>query len=87
VDGQDIRQEVTTEKQRVKELVEKVVSGRWRGFSCKKITDIVNIGIGGSDLGPKMVVIALQPYHCTDLKVHFVSKVDSYSLLQALHGV
>ena len=87
VDGQDIRQEVTKEKQRIKELVEKVVFGQWRGFSGKKITDVVNIGIGGSDLGPKMVVRALQPYHCTGLKVHFVSNVDADSLLQALHIV
>lgn len=87
VDGQNIRQEVTKEKQRIKELVEKVVSGQWRGFSGKKITDVVNIGIGGSDLGPKMVVRALQPYHCTGLKVHFVSNVDADSLLQALHIV
>lgn len=87
VDGQDIRQEVTKEKQRIKELVEKVVSGQWRGFSGKKITDVVNIGIGGSDLGPKMVVRALQSYHCTGLRVHFVSNVDANSLLQALHIV
>ncbi|MFV9931644.1 MAG: glucose-6-phosphate isomerase [Francisella endosymbiont of Hyalomma asiaticum] len=87
VDGQNIRQEVTKEKQRIKELVEKVVSGQWRGFSGKKITDVVNIGIGGSDLGPKMVVRALQPYHCTGLRVHFVSNVDANSLLQALHIV
>lgn len=87
VDGQDIRQEVKKEKQRVKELVEKVISGQWKGFSGKKITDVVNIGIGGSDLGPKMVVRALQPYHCTGLKVHFVSNVDADSLLQALHVV
>ena len=87
VDGQDIRQEVTKEKQRIKELVEKVVSGQWRGFSGKKITDVVNIGIGGSDLGLKMVVRALQPYHCTGLRVHFVSNVDANSLLQALHIV
>ncbi|AIT10123.1 glucose-6-phosphate isomerase [Candidatus Francisella endociliophora] len=87
VDGQDIRKEVKEEKQRVKELVEKVVSGEWKGFSGKKITDVVNIGIGGSDLGPKMVVRALQPYHCIGLKVHFVSNVDADSLLQALHVV
>ncbi|QWU99920.1 glucose-6-phosphate isomerase [Francisella salimarina] len=87
IDGQDIRKEVNEEKQRVKALVEKVTSGEWKGFSGKKITDIVNIGIGGSDLGPKMVVRALQPYHCTGLKVHFVSNVDADSLLQALHVV
>lgn len=87
IDGQDIHQEVKQEKKRIKELVENVVSGDWKGFSGKKITDVVNIGIGGSDLGPKMVVRALQPYHCTGLKIHFVSNVDADSLLQALHIV
>ncbi len=84
VDGQDIRKEVTQEKARVKALVEKVISGEWKGFSGKKITDVVNIGIGGSDLGPKMVVRALQPYNKTGLSVHFVSNVDADSLLQSL---
>jgi len=84
VDGQDIRKEVSQEKARVKALVEKVISGGWKGFSGKKIVDVVNIGIGGSDLGPKMVVRALQPYNDTGLKVHFVSNVDADSLLQAL---
>ncbi|MEY8715001.1 glucose-6-phosphate isomerase [Francisella philomiragia] len=87
IDGQDIRKEVNEEKQRVKALIEKVTSGEWKGFSGKRITDVVNIGIGGSDLGPKMVVRALQPYHCTGLRVHFVSNVDADSLLQALHVI
>ena len=84
VDGQDIREEVSQEKLRVKALVEKVISGEWKGFSGKKITDVVNIGIGGSDLGSKMVVRALQPCNNTGLSVHFVSNVDADSLLQAL---
>ncbi|MFT5950019.1 MAG: glucose-6-phosphate isomerase [Francisella sp.] len=84
VDGQDIREEVSQEKLRVKALVEKVISGEWKGFSGKKITDVVNIGIGGSDLGPKMVVRALRPCNNTGLSVHFVSNVDADSLLQAL---
>ncbi|KEI34575.1 glucose-6-phosphate isomerase [Francisella sp. W12-1067] len=87
VDDQDVRLEISQEKQRVKLFVEKVVSGEWKGYSGKKITDVVNIGIGGSDLGPKMVVRALTPYHCTGLKVHFVSNVDADSLLQALSCV
>ena len=87
VDGQDIRKEVEEEKQRVKALVEKVISGGWQGYSGKKITDVVNIGIGGSDLGPKMVVRALAPYHATGLNVHFVSNVDADSLLQVLTQV
>ena len=87
VDGQDIRKEVEEEKQRVKALVEKVISGGWQGYSGKKITDVVNIGIGGSDLGPKMVVRALAPYHAIGLNVHFVSNVDADSLLQVLTQV
>jgi glucose-6-phosphate isomerase len=87
IDGQDIRKEVTQEKLRVKKLVEDVINGNWLGFSGDKITDIVNIGIGGSDLGPKMVVEALRPYHTTGLNVHFVSNVDADSLLQSLGKV
>ncbi|AJC49245.1 glucose-6-phosphate isomerase [Allofrancisella guangzhouensis] len=87
VDDQNIHLEIYQEKQRVKSLIEKVTSGKWKGYSGKKITDIINIGIGGSDLGPKMVVRALVPYHCTGLKVHFVSNVDADSLLQALNCV
>lgn len=86
VDGEDVAKEVQKEKARVKELVRKVTTGEWLGFSGKKITDVVNIGIGGSDLGPKMVARALKPYH-TDLNIHFVSNVDADSLLQALHVV
>ena len=87
VDGQDIRKEVSDEKLRVKSVVKKVISGEWKGFSGKRITDVVNVGIGGSDLGPKMVVRALQPYNYTGLKVHFVSNVDADSLLQSLNLV
>lgn len=86
VGGEHIAEEVQKEKARVKELVRKVTTGEWLGFSGERITDVVNIGIGGSDLGPKMVARALKPYH-TDLNIHFVSNVDADSLLQALHVV
>lgn len=87
VDGENIRAEVLRERQRVTDLVEKVHSGQWLGFSGQKITDVVNIGIGGSDLGPKMVVEALRPYHLGKTKVHFVSNVDGDSLLRVLEQV
>jgi len=54
-----------------------VRSGAWKGFTGKPITDIVNLGIGGSDLGPVMVTEALKPFCKRDLKVHFVSNVDA----------
>ncbi|WHN66426.1 glucose-6-phosphate isomerase [Cysteiniphilum sp. QT6929] len=81
VDGVDVKPEIIKERLRVKALVEKVHNGQWRGHSGKKITDVVNIGIGGSDLGPRMVVEALAPYHLNKTKVHFVSNVDAESIL------
>ena len=57
-------------------LVERVHSGSWKGFTGKRITDVINIGIGGSDLGPRMVTKALTPYHVDAVKVHFVANVD-----------
>ena len=63
----------------------KVRSGEWLGFTGKKITDVVNLGIGGSDLGPVMVTEALKPYtRGTDLKVHFVSNVDGTHVQEVL---
>jgi glucose-6-phosphate isomerase len=61
-----------------------VRSGKWTGFTGQAITDIVNIGIGGSDLGPKMVCEALKPYGKPGLRVHFVSNVDSTDLVETL---
>lgn len=66
------------------EFVDAVHSGRWVGATGKKITDIVNIGIGGSDLGPLMVTEALKPYQHPDINCHFVSNVDAADLLSAL---
>ena len=81
VDGIDVKSEIVKERVRMKALVEKVHSGQWRGYSGKQITDVVNIGIGGSDLGPRMVVQALAPYHLGKIQVHFVSNVDAESIL------
>jgi glucose-6-phosphate isomerase len=62
----------------------KVRSGEWKGFSGKAITDVVNIGIGGSDLGPVMVTEALKPYGKPDLRVHFVSNIDGTHIAETL---
>ena len=62
-------------------------SGQWTGYTGKRITDIVNIGIGGSDLGPRMVCHALRPYHKPGLAVHFVSNVDGHDLDAVLNRV
>jgi glucose-6-phosphate isomerase len=60
----------------MREFSQSVRNGTWKGYSGKAITDVVNIGIGGSDLGPVMVTEALKPYSKRDLRVHFVSNVD-----------
>ena len=56
---------------------EKIHGGNWKGYSGKKIKNIINIGIGGSNLGPKMIVEALTPFHIKDIEVRFVSNVDA----------
>jgi len=76
VDGVDILPEIREERQRVQLLAEKVRTRKWRGATNQAITDIVNLGIGGSHLGPLMVTEALRPYTLHDLNVHFVSNVD-----------
>jgi glucose-6-phosphate isomerase len=69
---------------KMRRFCEQVRSGAWQGFSGKPITDIVNIGIGGSDLGPKMVSTALTPYASDSLKVHFISNIDQADIVQTL---
>ena len=68
-------------------LSEQFRNGKIKGATGKVITDIINIGIGGSDLGPRMVVRALQPYHHVSLKVHFVANVDGTALFETLQGL
>ena len=75
VDGEDVMPEVNAVLAKMKAFSEKVISGQWKGYTGKPITDAVNIGIGGSDLGPYMVTEALKPYR-TRLNLHFVSNVD-----------
>jgi glucose-6-phosphate isomerase len=87
VDGADVMPAVGRVLRQMGDLVERVRSGQWRGCSGESITDIVNIGIGGSDLGPYMVCEALKPYARPDLRVHFVSNVDASHLAEVLKKV
>jgi len=87
LDGQDVIAEVHQVLDRMAAFSEQVRSGGWTGYSGKPITDIVNIGIGGSDLGPEMACLALRPYHHARLRLHFVSNVDGADLEAVLRSV
>ena len=87
VDGEDVMPDVNEVLAKMKRFSEAIRSGEWKGYSGKAITDIVNIGIGGSDLGPKMVTSALKPYAKDNLRVHFVSNVDSSDMAETLKAV
>ena len=87
VDGQDVAADVHAVLNRVRAFSDAVRSGAWLGYSGKPITDIVNIGIGGSDLGPKMVCLALRQYAHPRLTMHFVSNVDGHDIDAALAQV
>src|SRR5258706_5157339 len=85
VDGQDVMPDVNKVLRQMKKFCKAVREGEWRGYTGKKITDIVNIGIGGSDLGPVMVTEALKPYaDDAQLRVHFVSNVDGTHVAETL---
>jgi len=88
VDGVDVMPEVNRVLAHMREFSDAVRSGQWTGYTGQAITDVVNIGIGGSDLGPKMVCEALKPYggrpQGPPLRVHFVSNVDSTDLVETL---
>ena len=79
--------EVNTVLQRIKGFTDKVRSGEWKGQTGKSITDIVNIGIGGSDLGPVMCCEALKPYSKRDLNMHFCSNIDGTHITEILKSV
>ncbi|KQC08494.1 MAG: glucose-6-phosphate isomerase [Candidatus Cloacimonas sp. SDB] len=82
--GKDIMPEIRSVLNQMREFSENVRNGSWKGFTGKAITDIVNIGIGGSDLGPLMVTEALKPYSSNHIKVHFVSNVDATHIVETL---
>jgi glucose-6-phosphate isomerase len=84
VDGKDVMPEVNRVLAQIHTFSDSVRNGKWLGYSGKRITDIVNIGIGGSDLGPAMVCTALKACAKQDLNVHFVSNIDGTHLAQAL---
>jgi glucose-6-phosphate isomerase len=87
VDGQDVTADVHAVLDRMRVFTDAVRAGTWLGHSGKPITDIVNIGIGGSDLGPKMVCLALRQYAHPRLTMHFVSNVDGHDMDAALAKV
>ncbi len=84
VDGQDVMPSVNRVLEQMRSFSESVRSGAWRGYTGERISDIVNIGIGGSDLGPVMVTEALRPYWQEGLQVHFVSNIDGTHLTEVL---
>ncbi|MDQ6990132.1 MAG: glucose-6-phosphate isomerase [Mariprofundaceae bacterium] len=83
-DGEDVMPKINHVLQRMRDFTESVRSGEWKGCTGKRITDIVNIGIGGSDLGPVMVCEALKPFSKDDLNIHFVSNVDGTQMVETL---
>ena len=76
IDGEDVMPAVRAVIAHMSEFAALVRSGEWKGYSGKRITDVVNVGIGGSDLGPKMVYQALKPYRHAEMRAHFISNID-----------
>ncbi|KAG5455399.1 MAG: hypothetical protein BJ554DRAFT_5200, partial [Olpidium bornovanus] len=87
VDGKDVMPDVKRVLAQMRATANRVRSGEWVGYTGKRIADVVNIGIGGSDLGPVMVTEALRPYAMRGLNVHFVSNVDGTHLAEVLKRV
>ncbi len=87
VDGRDVMPDVNAVLDKMRRFSQRLISGQWRGHSGRRITDIVNIGIGGSDLGPVMVCEALRPYARTGLAPHFVSNVDGTHITETLKAL
>jgi glucose-6-phosphate isomerase len=87
VDGEDVMPKINAVLDRMRDFSERVRDGRWRGASGKEICAIVNIGIGGSDLGPLMVCEALKPYSHERLRARFVSNVDGTHMAETLKGL
>ncbi len=87
VDGKDVMPDVRRVLVHMRAFSSAVRDGSWKGYSGQRISDVVNIGIGGSDLGPVMVAEALKPYSSPDLRVHFVSNVDGTHIAETLKRV
>lgn len=87
VDGVDVMPQIHAVLKKMEDFSKNVRNGNWKGFSDKPITDVVNIGIGGSDLGPKMVCFALKKYSKPDLHAHFVSNIDGSQIMETLKNL
>ncbi len=87
VDGQDVMPQVNAVLAKMRKFSDAVRTGEWKGYTGQAITDVVNIGIGGSDLGPKMVTEALKPYAQAGLHTHFVSNVDATDIVETLKNL
>ena len=87
VDGEDVMPAVNAVLAHIREFTEAVRGGAWTGYTGKTITDVVNIGIGGSDLGPVMATEALKPYSKRDLRVHFVSNIDGTHIAETVRDL
>ena len=86
-DGKDVMPDVNRVLDQMKDFSGKIISGEWKGYTGKAITDIVNVGIGGSDLGPLMVTEALKPYKKPNITNHFVSNIDGTHMAETLKKV
>ena len=86
VEGKDVMPEIKAVLKKMETFCDHVISGKWKGYTGKAITDVVNIGIGGSDLGPVMITEGLKPYS-NHLKIHFVSNVDATHLAEVLKKI
>ncbi len=87
VDGKDVMPDIKAVLEKMRIFCAAVRSGEWKGYTGKAITDVVNIGIGGSGLGPKMVSMALTPYSSSGLKVHYVSNIDQTNIVEVLKQI
>ena len=87
IDGKDIMPEIRQTRQKMKSFCEKIHNGEWKGYSGKKIKNIVNIGIGGSDLGPVMVTEALRPYWIDGIQAYFISNVDGTQIVETVKNL
>jgi glucose-6-phosphate isomerase (EC 5.3.1.9) len=87
LDGKDVMPQVNEVLQKIKTFSEQIISGKWKGYTGRKISDLVNVGIGGSNLGPLMVTECLRPYAQEELSVHFVSNVDGTHLAETLKKI
>ena len=87
VDQDDVMPQIERVLEQMRGFTESLISGSWKGFTGKSITDVVNIGIGGSDLGPRMATEALKPYHVPHLSVHYVSNIDESDIVETLKAL